>query len=62
MNKLIIPLVLLAVVAIAAGFAFSPVDEATSVHTSLLDAICVHDQANSPSGFWDGDNCDVTEE
>ena len=58
MNKLIIPLVLLAVVAIAAGYAFSPVQEVTTVHSSILDAICVTTQnGNTPGATWDGTRC-----
>ena len=62
MNKLVIPIILVAIVAIAAGFAFSPVDQATSVHSSLLDAICVAngDYQTATGGgdeFWDGEAC-----
>ena len=57
MNKLIIPVVLLALVVIAAGFAFSPVEQATAVHIDILDAMCVHHFGNGVGSFWNGNNC-----
>jgi len=57
MNKKIIPVILLAVVAIAAGFAFAPVEQATAVHDSIIqdnaDGLCA--DFNSPPWFWNAD-------
>jgi len=51
MNKLVIPVVLVALIAIAAGFAFSPADEAATVHIDIKDHICVVDEGTSDTGF-----------
>ena len=39
MHKLVIPGILLAVIMIAGGFAFIPVEEASTIHDSLLENI-----------------------
>ena len=36
MNRVILPLILLAVIAIAAGFAFAPVDKAVTIHDDMI--------------------------
>ena len=60
MNKKIIPVILLAVVAIAAGFAFAPVEQATAVHDSIIqdnaDGMCTQFLGGNPSAFWDADS------
>ena len=59
MNKKIIPVILLAVVAIAAGFAFAPVEQATAVHDSIIqdnaDGMCTQ-FTSSTTAFWDPDS------
>ena len=64
MNKLAIPITMVAVIMVAGIFAFSPVDTATTVHdtiggtnTDLADLMC----REGPGGTFNGeDNCTVT--
>ena len=59
MNKLILPLVLIVIVAITAGFAFAPVDQASTVDEEITDTlsdnICI--VRNGPGATWDGEGC-----
>ena len=60
MNTRLIPVVLLAVVAIAAGFAFAPVEQASTVDGEILDGVCqIH---NSSFHVFDGEGCTDTDE
>jgi len=52
---LIIPIILIAVIMIAAGFAFVTVEQVSAVHGSLLDSICVIH--NSFGFLFDGEGC-----
>ena len=61
MNKLAIPITMVAVIMVAGIFAFSPVDTATTVHdtiggtnTDLADLMC---QEGTNSNFDGADNC-----
>ena len=39
MNRAIFPTILMAVILVAAGFAFAPVDRVTTVHADLIDDV-----------------------
>ena len=59
MNKLILPIVFIVIVAITAGFAFAPADQVTAVDEEITDTlsdnICIIDQG--PNSIWDGEGC-----
>ena len=59
LNKIIIPVALIAIIAIGAGFAFAPVDQATTVNDQIEDQIsdnvCVAIINNNWE--WDGEEC-----
>ena len=59
MNKRIIPIMFLAVVAIAAGFAFAPLEQVTTVHPGLLQGMadndCIIWNSDPQSTFSNGD-------
>ena len=59
MNKIIIPIVLIAIIAIGVGFAFAPVEQAVTVHNDIIqDVSDVACNAFFKVGFtWDGEGC-----
>jgi len=56
MNMKIIPVIVIAIVVIAAGFAFSPVEQVTTVDQKILDNICVI-EGFGEGAFFDGEAC-----
>ena len=60
MNKLVIPTILLATVMVAGVFAFSPIDEASTVHNSILDSLEIKDIYADIGDAADGDTDPVT--
>jgi len=64
MNKLILPIVFIAIIAITAGFAFAPADQASTVDEEITDTlsdnICI--VRNGPGSTWDGESCQGLDE
>ena len=60
MNKLIIPGILGIIVLIAGVFAFTPIDQASTVHTTILSSIEINDIYADIGGAADANSLPVT--